>query len=769
MKMVYPLLLSAAVIGAALIGTGALKTEKEHLESAYNSGNCATQEPEKDTFRIAEQVSLSEIGEGDRFVIVQSNENGMRAISYVSGGWNLVGVQVRGTEEQLTFVPKQCAVFTLEDAEDGDIYLKTKKGYLSVGAGNYGLCLSEDRIVGSLWRLEDEQVLVHPAAAEETEGDSNSNSKDSESSDLYLQYTDIGRYFLADSPPEGDASEESFMRFYKLVKEYSPKEDPGGGYRLPVIETSDIHGNLVDLSGEKYAYRYAWTADKINDLRSRSGKYREDTSVLLDSGDIFQGNLLSNLLKGNPVSEVFSMMNYDAVSIGNHEFDWGIRNVIDADRTLMDYEKDGEKFKNDTPVIISNLYKDGRKVDFADDFLILDKTAVDDKGKEISVRIGVIGFAEDYSTSIMHDMFADAGYEIREDYEELAKEAEELKENGQCDAVILLTHADAPVIAQNLTPDSEIDLILGGHVHMNDIGENEQGVVYLMPQGEGKAYCYADLVFDRNEDGEAVFRDIEAETIVELQQKELYLSTENAENLDSNIVAVCDEAIEKVELILEEKIGYITVSSERYKYFPESGNRGSTAGNWYCSIMARATGADVGFYNLFGMWANVLIPDGQDRADVKVSTIYNMFPFNNRIFCFELTMEELKTLLEYALTEKGSQLFTMMMGIDCYYTDKTVNALVKDGELLYKNGEWIGEHAKDKIRVESTEYIATTDRPDEGLSNPLVQWNNTDRVVRNDCLDVEGALKVLKEEAAENDGHLSIDTHSYFICGEYEE
>lgn len=50
-----------------------------------------------------------------------------------------------------------------------------------------------------------------------------------------------------------------------------------------------------------------------------------------------------------------------------------------------------------------------------------------------------------------------------------------------------------------------------------------------------------------------------------------------------------------------------------------------------------------------------------------------------------------------------------------------MNALLKDGELLYRNGEWIGGHETDKIRVGTSEYIVTTDKPDGGLSNPFVE------------------------------------------------
>lgn len=117
-----------------------------------------------------------------------------------------------------------------------------------------------------------------------------------------------------------------------------------------------------------------------------------------------------------------------------------------------------------------------------------------------------------------------------------------------------------------------------------------------------------------------------------------------------------------MNFVLKEEVGYITVSFYRYTYFLERGERDSTGGNGYCSIIGRSVGADVSFYNRFGMRADVMILQGAESAKVSVADVYKMFPFDNHVYCFELTMEEFKTLLEYSLTEGRSQLFTMMGG-----------------------------------------------------------------------------------------------------------
>lgn len=96
--------------------------------------------------------------------------------------------------------------------------------------------------------------------------------------------------------------------------------------------------------------------------------------------------MVSNTLDGESLSAAFDAMEYDAVAVGNHEFDWGIDTVIDSDSTMRDYNEGGSFHKNNIPVVCCNLFKDGQKVDFADDYVILHKKAYD--SESICVKTG---------------------------------------------------------------------------------------------------------------------------------------------------------------------------------------------------------------------------------------------------------------------------------------------------------------------------------------------------------------------------------------------
>ena len=112
-------------------------------------------------------------------------------------------------------------------------------------------------------------------------------------------------------------------------------------YFLPVFYTSDTHGYLADTSGDDILYLLTYISDKVKDVRGHGADARKDRAVLLDGGDIYQGNTMSNLLQGQPLSAAYQIMEYDAVTIGNHEFDWDIENTVDSDGTMMDSHLEG--------------------------------------------------------------------------------------------------------------------------------------------------------------------------------------------------------------------------------------------------------------------------------------------------------------------------------------------------------------------------------------------------------------------------------------------
>ncbi|MBR7015226.1 MAG: 5'-nucleotidase C-terminal domain-containing protein [Lachnospiraceae bacterium] len=711
----------------------------------------------QNTSILAEKIDSAELKSGDRILLVTRNG---KTLSKNLSGTRVVqtGVTLAETPKRsvITAFPEDAAVFEAAFSENEDLTLTCDAGCLTSAETGNGLFYAAEPEACSLWELQDGTFLYNKNASYTTAAGKTYTN-------YYLE--SYSNYFTTYGKNASSKPDPFTFDIYRLGNsdpdDVIPEENH---YYLPVFETSDIHGWLADASGSEPLYLLACISDKVKDVRGYSDASRKDLAVLLDTGDIYQGNTMSNLLYGQPIAAAFEIMGYDAVTIGNHEFDWGIENVIDPDKTIMDCTVGDSSYVNSVPVVISNMYKNGEKAALGDDYIILEKTAVNENGEELPVRIGVIGYAGEYSGDIMYSMFTGAGYTIDTDLAGVNAIASSLEESGLCDATILLAHADGEYVAEDLGEGSAIDLVLGGHSHISKNGKSSHGIPYLEPAGYAAAYCYARLAFDLR-DGTPVFKKVAETNVIGTKDDTSRLTDtpENADELDPELVKLTDEVLAELDELFKSEVGYITESALK-SALPESGGRSSTCGNWMASILARIVGADVGFVNGGGIRTEIPVPENENRRTITLSDIYTLFPFGNKVYCYEITWEDFLTLLTYSLTDTGKTLLTNLSGADVYFTDETVTAiLTADGKEVYAGGEWKGDYKDRTLRIAASEFIATTDRISSGgMSNPLVAWNAGPRLIENVQIDNEGAITVLVDEAAANEGHLFIDTNPHY-------
>ena len=558
-----------------------------------------------------------------------------------------------------------------------------------------------------------------------------------------------------------------------------PAEEPSiklqeGLYTLPVLETTDIHGYIIstDNNGTVH-YRMAYIADKVKDIRGHGQDYDKSRLLLLDGGDIYQGASVSNLLSGEPVYTSMGKMEYDAVALGNHEFDWGAEQMVDPDATLPDYSWDGKVCVNDVPVLCANLFKDGVRASFTKDYVIVEKTAVSSSGATIPVRIGIIGFAINYGSSIINTQFGEKGFSIKADYTIANDIATELESQGLCDATILLAHGAARDVASALGRSNAIDLVLGGHSHQTMTGRTEWGLPYI----QGGRYCEhfasASLCFIVNSRGEFSFAGADHLAVMEIDpyKDQHNYAGHNADELDSDILEVSDRALAATEEQQKEVIGHINVDASTY-YLSGSGGRAAVISNWMCDIIRRIGGADVSFVNAGGIRTSFPL-NGQPSRDITVANVFEMFPFSNPTYIDSISYADLLKVLEYSMTSGGEGLFSRMTGVDCYftetdygsYTTRSVHSIRKDGTVIYQKGKWTGDWASRNLILAVSEYLAITERTDyyTGLPNPLIEWNRTEKLLSNDLVDNVSAVGVLREESAQSGGFLYIDTQPHYI------
>ena len=410
---------------------------------------------------LAEKVTPSEFKAGDRLLIVcEASDMVLCNKAVPNNTTRLTSGRVEtgntATREVLTAIPGNAAVFQLSEAEKG-FYLQCDAGYLTSSATGNALYYAQEAEEGSQWQFKEDAFLYNPSAVS-TNGSYTYRN-------YYLEF--FSSYFTVYGKRASSSANNFAMSFYRMGN--SLPEEPllqESYYYLSVYDTSDVHGYLANVTENgEVQYLMAYISDRVN--AARGG--RKDKVVLLDGGDIYQGTTMSNMTKGHSLSAAYALMDYDAVTVGNHEFDWGLENTVDSDGTMLDYNLGNEwQGVNDTPVIISNLYQNGSKVPWGRDYIILEKTAADANGNELPVKIGVIGLAGEYGSSILTKEFGDKGYSIRLDLNEASALAGQLESSGMCDATILLVHESAGTIANGLTAQAFQDF----ESYVNDLRVN---------------------------------------------------------------------------------------------------------------------------------------------------------------------------------------------------------------------------------------------------------------------------------------------------------
>ncbi len=693
-------------------------------------------------YQVATSAALAKadsIVEGDNLVIYYPA--GGSVISGTPSGSRLSPVSASAVDTKTSSileVPQGAAIFQVGYTDQGYMTLKTEAGYLTSGATGNSLSLSATATDYSLWELKETQggYYVH-----------NVNAAYNGNKNQYLEYYNgFTTYGL-------NTSNKAIYTYglYKVGAMGSIPEEKVKGYVLPVFQTSDVHGFLLDTSSgveDTYQYRMAYIADKVND--ARNGNHA--TTLLLDGGDIYQGNVVSNLQNGAPLMAAYDLMGYDAVSLGNHEFDWGVETIVDSDGTMGSYAVGDYEGNSNIPVLASNLYKDGEKPAIVQDYVIVNKIAVDAEGNQKPVKIGVIGYIANYASDIMHAMFTGAGYTVKTDYEALEALAVKLETQLGCDATVVLTHGGASACATGLGSNSVVDLICGGHTHTNQTG-SVGDLDFIQPANQATAYAYAELVFD---EGQVSVHDAKTVSVTNDTSK-LYDTAANADELDPEIVALSHAAVAGVADTLNETLGYFTTSITKTNV---KGNS-STAGNWMTDLMNRAVNADVSFTNNGGIRTTFSIPKGAEYAYLTAGDVYTIAPFCNAIYVYDITYADLLSILEFSLND-GRALSLRMSGIDCYYTGTTVKTLVKDGTVIYQDGVWTDDWNAKTVRVSTNEYVATS------TGTPFVKWNDTDALVSKDTIDNEAMIAALKQERTLHNGYLFVDPNPHMISGVYE-
>ncbi|MEM1245797.1 MAG: bifunctional UDP-sugar hydrolase/5'-nucleotidase [Acidobacteriota bacterium] len=353
---------------------------------------------------------------------------------------------------------------------------------------------------------------------------------------------------------------------------------------------------------------------------------KDNPVFLFDSGDMFTG-LLSRLTLGDVMMEMMVTLDYDAMAIGNHEFDYGSTNFLQKMHRVP------------FPVLSANTFWKGTDILYARPHAIVEKDGF---------RIGVIGvIGQDAMSVVLPSLVADLDF--RDPIPHVRASVEELE--PITDLIVVLAHQgktgpmqsdqeNDPEVWRDFEEDialstqvEGIDVLLGGHAHRGidpPYVNPETGTIISQTFGHGTRVGVLRLWVDLRQ-GSVERHDGKLVTPWSAE----YPADPLMEGKMAAFKAAFADQIEPVVGRLEGRL------TRKYR-------RESTLGSFVADVLRESMSADVGITNAGGLRADLA------GGDVSLGAIRDALPFLNSVVKVEMTGAQLVEVLEQGFSlERG--------------------------------------------------------------------------------------------------------------------
>ena len=463
-----------------------------------------------------------------------------------------------------------------------------------------------------------------------------------------------------------------------VVGQQGPDWEVDKEYRLTILHTNDHHGRFWQNSNGEYGMAARKTLiDNIREEVTLDG----GRTLLLSGGDINTGVPESDLQNAEPDFKGMNMLQYDAMALGNHEFD----NAPD----VLQQQSEWAGF----PFLSANIVDSGTGEPLFDAYKIFQ---VDD------LKVAVVGFTTDDTAKLGNPEYLQ-GLEIRSPIEVAKTLIPEL--NAKADLVIAATHmghydngnhggnAPGDVMLARTVPG--IDVVVGGHSQNPLFAPDEQnGTLILQAHEWGKYVGRLDLVI---KNGDIVWSEYQL-IPVNLKKKikkddgtseRVFIDKEIAQ--DPDMLAMLTPYQEKGQDELTVEIGF---SDGDF-----IGNRNvvrtqeTNLGNLIAEAMRVKVNADVAVMNSGG------IRDDMPMGLLTYKSVLQVQPFGNAVSFTDFNAQELTDYLSVVASKQaGSGAFAQFAGVSLTLKDGRATDIKVAGNAL---------QAGKMYRIAMNSYVAT--------------------------------------------------------------
>lgn len=383
----------------------------------------------------------------------------------------------------------------------------------------------------------------------------------------------------------------------------SSSEIRTGKQTISIYAINDFHGAINYTDNSDIRKVEPGLAKVATYLKSKKQEDPEHT-VILSSGDMWQGTFESYHNKGKVITESMNNIGFESMTIGNHEFDWGAEDIV--------YNEQFAKF----PILGANIMEypnTGVKSSIGENYVVLQK------GK---VKIGIIGvIGQDQMTSI-NSRYMENIYFANPT--PIVKElSTKLRTEEKVDIVILSIHAGQGSVDHSLAAKGKYaDAIFCAHTHYEE-KQMINGVPFIQGGAKGKYVSEIRLSYDYDK-SEVSF----------LSYSNLGAATLKKQNDDAEVSAIINSYAAHSGVAGNVVVGTATSDLDSGNYLPN-------IANYLAAEQAKKEGYEITLAMSNG--AREAISSGE----IKYRDMFRGLPFDNRIYIVRATGKDIKREGQY--------------------------------------------------------------------------------------------------------------------------
>lgn len=380
---------------------------------------------------------------------------------------------------------------------------------------------------------------------------------------------------------------------------------------------NDLHGNFLDERNFDGGASLSVTKGFLDMYRQS-----KENMVILSTGDMWQGVVESNNTRGKIITDWMNLAGFQSMTVGNHEFDWGIDAIVENAQIA------------EFPILGINIFE--KATDTRPD--VFSPSVLYDAGE---VTIGIIGAIGDCYSSISYSQVSDYYFKVGDELTQLVKEESQKLTQQGADFIVYTLHDgytrnnkfnfnDVPTYSQETLQDfydvslsnGYVDLVFEAHTHRTYLYKDEYGVFHAQAGSNNEKIASLEVEYNKVTDDVTVkyAKAISTQYLIADSDPQVdALINKYADQIGDVYTVIGTNALTRSSYELEERVAQLYLQAGMEK--------------WGTS------------YDIFlgGGYLKTRSPYDLKAGEITFKDLHRLFPFDNNIVLCSVSGAKLKS------------------------------------------------------------------------------------------------------------------------------